>query len=157
VAQITDPAATCSQFAGGSAQTLAAIHYTIRNGRIASRTPSGLRYWVSVTRPAGSNTAVVSQAITSGNFSTLFGLTTGSRVYNASCVAVSGATFTAGSGNGSFTAQWNAASAGTYYVSLKLTTANVKSQPAPTPPTVHYQYATSGVTGSTTGVDLTSP
>jgi hypothetical protein len=67
---------------------------------------------------------------------------------------VSGATFTAGSGNGTFTVQWNASTAGTYFIGLTVSTGGLKNQTAPNPPTVHYEYATTGVTGSTSGIDL---
>jgi hypothetical protein len=109
---------------------------------------------VRVAGSAGSNTAVIPQSITTGNFSTLFGLGSGTAVYNASCGSVSGATATAVSGNGSFTVSWNAASAGTYYVALKLSTSTVVRK-APPSSAVHYQYSTNGVTGSTSGIDLT--
>jgi hypothetical protein len=39
---------------------------------------------------AGSNTFVVSQSITTGNFSTLFAIASGSVVYNSSCTNVRG-------------------------------------------------------------------
>jgi hypothetical protein len=154
VSQITSTAATCGQFSAGSAATLSAVTFTVRNGRIRSVSPSAFDYWVRVSRSAGSNSVVIPQSITTGNFSTLFGLGTGTAVFNASCGAVSGATATAASGNGSFTVQWSAASAGTYYIALNLSTAAVKNKTAPSS-AVHYQYSTNGVTGSTSGIDLT--
>jgi hypothetical protein len=154
VSQITGTAATCSQFSAGTATTLPTLTYTARNGRIRSVSPSGFEYWVRVNAAAGPNTAVISQSITTGNFGTLFGQGAGSTVNDPACSAVSGATFTAASGNGTFTVQWNAASAGTYYIGLSLSTSAVKRQPAPSPPIVHYAFSTGGVTGSTTGVDL---
>jgi hypothetical protein len=154
VSQITGTGATCSQFSAGTATTLSTLTYTTRNGRIRSVSPSGFDYWVRVNAAAGSNTVVVSQAITTGNFSTLFGQGTGSAVSNPACAAVSGATFTAGTGNGTFTVQWNAASSGTYYIGLRLSTSAVNHDRAPSPPTVHYAFSTNGVTGSTSGIDL---
>jgi hypothetical protein len=154
VSQITGTGATCSQFSAGTATTLSTLTYTTRNGRIRSVSPGGFNYWVRLNASAGSNTAVISQAITTGNFSTLFGQGSGSTVSNSSCAAVSGATFTAGSGNGTFTVQWNAASAGTYFIGLRLSTSGLRNRTAPNPPTVHYSYSTSGVTGSTSGIDL---
>jgi hypothetical protein len=155
VSQITGTGTTCSQFSGGTGQTLASLTYTVRGGHISKVSPNAFLYWVAVTGSAGSNTAVVSQSITTGNFSTLFGLASGSTVYDSSCAAVSGATFTAGSGNSSLTAQWTGASAGTYYVALRLNTSTVKNLTPPSPPTVHYQYSTNNVAGSTSGIDLT--
>ena len=157
MSQITGTGATCSEFSGGTAQTLAALHYTARNGRIKSVTPSGFAYWVRVTGAGGTNTFVVPQTITTGNFSILFGLGSGSTVYTSACGAVSGATFTAASGNGSFTVQWNGASAGTYYVGLRLSTSSVRNKTAPSPPTVGYQFSTNGVASSTSTINLTTP
>ena len=154
MSQITSTSATCGQFSGGTAQTLASLVYTTRSHRISTVSPGSFVYWVQVTGGAGSNSASVAQSITTGNFSTLFGLGTGSAVYTAGCTD-SGATFTAASGNGSFTAQWNGASAGTYYVRLVLSTSAVLNLKVPNPSTVHYSYSTSGVTGSTSGIDLT--
>ena len=128
--------------------------YTARNGRIRSVSPSGFDYWVRVNGAAGANSVVVSQAITTGNFSTLFGQGSGSTVSTSGCATVSGATFTAGSGNGTFTVQWNAATAGTYFIGLTLSTSGLKNRAVPNPPTVHYAFTTNGVTGSTSGIDL---
>jgi hypothetical protein len=155
VSQVTPAGATCGQFSSGTAQTQASVTYTTRNRRIATESPASFVYWVAVSRPAGSNTATIPQSITTGNFTTLFGLGSGSAVYDSSCGAVGGATATAASGNGTFTVQWNAASAGTYYVRLVLATSSVTNKRVPTPATVHYQYSTSGLTGSTSGIDLT--
>jgi hypothetical protein len=154
VSQITGTGATCSQFANGTATTLSTVTYTTRNGRIRSVSPSGFDYWVRVNAAAGSNTVVISQSITTGNFSTLFGQGSGSTVNNSGCAVVSGATVTAGSGNGTFTVQWNASSAGTYFIGLNLSTSAVNHDRAPSPPTVHYAFSTNGVAGSTSGIDL---
>jgi hypothetical protein len=154
VSQITGTGATCSQFSGGTAQSLASVTYTARNGRIKSVSPSGFDYWVRVTGAGGANTFVVSQSITTGNFSTLFGLGSGSAVFNSGCGTVSGATFASNGGAGTFTIQWNGANAGTYYIGLRLATSTVRNKPAPNPPTVHYAFSTGGVTGSTSGIDL---
>jgi hypothetical protein len=153
VSRITGTGATCSQFAGGTAQTLAAVTYTARNGRIKSVSPSGFDYWVRVTGAGGANTFVVSQSITTGNFSTLFGLGSGSAVFNSGCGTVS-ASFSASANDDAFTIQWNGANAGTYYIGLSLATSRVRNKPAPNPPTVHYAFSTGGVTGSTSGIDL---
>ena len=154
MSQITGTGATCSQFSAGTAITLSTVRYTARNGRIRSPNPSAFDYWVRVNAAAGSNTVVISQAITTGNFSTLFGLGSGSAVDNPACAVVSGATFTAASGNGTFTVRWTAPSAGTYYIGVRLSTSAVNRKPVPNPPTVHYSFSTGGVTGSTSGIDL---
>ncbi len=157
MSQITATNATCTQFSGGTAQTLAAVHYTPRNGRITRLSPTAFLYWVRVDRSAGANSAVIPQSITTGNFSVLFGLGSGTSVYSPSCAALSGVTATASSGNGSFTVQWNAATAGTYFVALRLNTNTVKNDPVPSPPTVGYQFSTNGVAGSTSTINLTTP
>jgi O-glycosyl hydrolase len=155
VSQITGTGVSCSQFTGGTATTLSTLTYTTRNGLIRSVSPSGFVYWVRVTASAGTNTFVIPQTITTGNFSTRFGLnSTGSNVQTGTCGSVSGETITAAPGNGSFTAQWNAASAGTYIIKLRLSTTAVRNQPVPNPSTVHYEFSTTGVSGSTSGIDL---
>jgi hypothetical protein len=155
VSQITGTGDSCSQFIGGTAQTLSRLIYTVRNGLIYRVTPSGFAYWVRVTASAGANTFVIPQTITTGNFTTRFGLaSTGSNVRTGTCAAVSGETITAASGNSSFTVRWNAPSAGTYVIRLRLATSAVRNQPVPSPPTVHYTFSTTGVAGSTSGIDL---
>jgi hypothetical protein len=109
----------------------------VRNGLIYRVTPSGFAYWVRVTASAGANTFVIPQTITTGNFTTRFGLaSTGSNVRTGTCAAVSGETITAASGNSSLTVRWNAPSAGTYVIRLRLATSAVRNQPVPSPPTV---------------------
>ena len=155
MSQITGTGDTCSQFIGGTAVTLGRLTYTVRNGLIYRVTPSGFAYWVRVTASAGANTFVIPQTITTGNFSTRFGLAgSGSNVRTGTCAAVSGETITAAAGNASFTVQWNAPSAGTYVIRLRLATAAVRNQPVPNPTTVHYSFTTNGVAGSTSGIDL---
>ena len=154
MSQITGTSATCSQFSGGTAQTLATVTYTARNGRIKAVSPSGFDYWVRVSGAGGANTVVVSQAITTGNFSTLFGLGSGSAVFNSGCGSVSSASFSASGNDDAFTIQWNGANAGTYYIGLRLATSRVRNKQVPSPPTVHYAFTTGGVTGSTSGIDL---
>ena len=156
MSQITSTGETCSTFTGGTALTLGSATYTVRSGAIYKVTPAGFVYWVSVAASAGANTFVIPQSITTGNFSTLFGLaSTGSNVQTGACRAVSGETITPAAGNSSFTVSWNAPSAGTYVIKLKLTTSTVRNQPAPNPSTVHFQFSTNGVAGSTSGLDLT--
>ena len=152
--QITPTSATCSQFSTGNAQTLSTLQYTARNGKIVKVSPSGFEYWVQVTGGAGSNTATISQSITTGNFSTLFGLGTSSSVYDVGCAGIAGATVTASPSNDTFTVQWSAASAGTYYIALNLATSAVKQQPVPNPATVHYAFSTPAVASSTSEIDL---
>ena len=68
-----------------------AVH--VKNGKINQENPGVFFYWVKITAPAGNNTVVVNQSITTGNFNTLFAIASGSNVYNSSCKNVHG-TFT---------------------------------------------------------------
>jgi hypothetical protein len=62
-------------------------------------------------------------------------------------------TFTAGP-NGSVTAGFNAAAAGTYLIEVLYKSSAANGQTAPTPTTVHFEFSTAGVSGSTSGLDL---
>jgi len=154
VSKITPTGTTCSQFASGSAATLASVEYSLKNNTttIQQANPGVFFYWVKVTVAAGSNTFTVNQSITTGNFSSLFVLTSGSNVFNANCVNGLNPNITQSGAN--VTVQWNAPSAGTYIISIKYSTSSVTGVTAPTPSTVHYQFTTVGVPGSTSGVDL---
>jgi hypothetical protein len=156
VSQITETGTTCAQFSGGTAQTLSSVQYTVKNGAILQENPGVFFYWVKVTAPAGNNTFVVNQSITTGNFNTLFAIASGSNVYNSSCTNVHG-TFTQSSINntsGTVTVTFNAATAGTYYIGVKFQTTSVTGKTAPTPSTVGYTYSTTGVPGSTSSLNL---
>jgi hypothetical protein len=109
-------------------------------------------YWVTVTVPAGSNSFTITQTITTGNFTGKFDIQSGSNVFNSNCVSQH-ATITQNAG--SVTAQWNAPTAGTYVISIKYSAQSLGGDPAPGPgTTVHYDFATTGVPGSTSGLDL---
>lgn len=128
----------------------------MKNGAISQTNAGVFYYWVKVTAAAGSNTFVINQSITTGNFSTLFAIASGSNIYNSSCTNVH-ATFTQTSTNGTtgtVTATFNASTAGTYYIAIKFSTSNVVGKTAPSPSTVGYTYNTTGVPGSTSGLSL---
>jgi hypothetical protein len=56
---------------------------------------------------------------------------------------------------GAVTVQFNAPTAGTYIISIKYDSKSIVGNPAPAPgTTVHYNFATTGVAGSTQGLDL---
>jgi Carboxypeptidase regulatory-like domain len=153
VSKITDTNATCSQFSGGTAPALGAAEYVLKNGKINKVTPNTIAYWVKVSVPSGPQSFEVDQAITSGNFSQKLTLAPGSKVYTAACGKVKSPTFTAGS-NGSVTVGFDAGSGGTYFVEVLYKTSAANGQAAPTPTTVHYEFSTAGVSGSTSGLDL---
>jgi hypothetical protein len=156
VSQITPTGTTCTQFSGGTASTLSTINYTVKNGLINSTSPGVFFYWVKVTAVAGSNTFVVNQSITSGNFSKLFAIASGSTVYNSSCTNVHGMfsqTSTDGTSD-TVTVTFKASTAGTYYIAIKFSTSTVVGKTAPNPTTVNYSYNTTGVPGSTSSINL---
>jgi len=156
VSQITPTGTTCNDFSGGTAQTLSTIQYSVKNGTINQENPGVFYYWVRVTAAAGSNTFVVNQSITTGSFSTLFGIASGSNVYSSSCSSVH-AGFTQSSINsttGTVTATFTAPAAGTYYIGIKFSLSSVTGKTAPTPTTVSYSYSTTGVPGSTNSLNL---
>jgi hypothetical protein len=111
-------------------------------------------YWVSVTAPAGNNSFTITEAITTGNFSTPFLLGGGSNVFNSNCGSVS-ETITQNTGTGDVSVSFNAPVAGTYIISLKYNSKSIAGATAPSPTTtVHYDFAATGVPGSTSGLDL---
>jgi hypothetical protein len=157
VSQITQTG-TCTDFSEGTAQTLSSVQYSVKNGKINQENPGVFFYWVKVTAPAGNNTFVVNQSITTGNFNTLFAIASGSNVYNSSCTNVHGI-FTQSPINntttGTVTVTFNAPTAGIYYIGIKFRPSSVTGKTAPTPgTTVGYSYDTTGVPGSTSGLNL---
>ena len=153
VSQITPAETTCSQFASGTAEALGSVQYDVNNDLIQRLVPRNFLYWVPVTVPAGDNTVRITQAITTGNFNTFFaGKGNGSRVFDSNCVSVQ----RAGSDSGNTaTVKFNAPSAGTYFIGINFIAQSLLGQPAPSPePTVHYDFTTTGVPDSTSGLDF---
>jgi hypothetical protein len=150
--QITDTTTTCPQFAAG-ATGLGEVDYTPRGTTIKRVAPTGFSYWLKLSNvPAGPASFTVGQTITTGNFSTKFALGGGSTVYLAACATGPKAKIvqTAGGVVVSFTAK----TAGTYYLSVHYSTSAVVGKAVPNPATVHYDFSTGGVGGSTSGLDL---
>jgi hypothetical protein len=111
---------------------------------------------VSVTVPSGNNVVTITQTITSlnNNFTGKFAFTSGSNVFDSNCNSVS-ETITQNSTTGTVTVQFNAPTAGTYIIGIKYDSKSVAGATAPSPnTTVHYDFATTGVPGSTQGLDL---
>jgi hypothetical protein len=137
-----------------TAVTLSSLHYDVAGGNIRNNvTPGVFFYWVAVTVPAGNNSFTITQTITTANFTGKFNLQS-SNVFDSTCTNLSSAMFTQNATTKAVTAQWNAPTAGTYIISLKYDSKSVAGLPAPTPTTVHYNFATTGVPGSTSGLDL---
>jgi hypothetical protein len=152
VSQITPTGTTCTQFRDGTAQTLSSVNYKVSNGVISNVSPGVFFYWVKVTVPAGTNIFTITQTITTGNFNTFFALAAGSDVFDSNCNSVH-PTITQ-NGN-TTTVKWSASTAGTYFFGIKYSANSVVGSPAPSPgTTVHYNFATTGVPGSTSGLDL---
>ena len=154
VSKITPTGTTCSQFRNGTADTLLNLNYSVSNGKIKNNvTPGVFFYWVSVTLPAGNNSVTITQTITTGNFNTLFNFTSGSQVFNANCGSVSD-TITQNTNTGTVTVSFNAPTAGTYIIGIKYDSKSIVGATAPTPPTIHYNFETTGVPGSISGLDV---
>ena len=157
MSEITDTTATCSSFSSGTAPSLSSEQYSVSKGTIKQTNPGGFFYWVKVTAAKGSNTFVINQSITTGNFNTLFSTASGSTVFNSSCTNAK-ATFTQSSttntATGTVTVTFTAPSAGTYLISVKFNAQSVDGKTVPSPSTVGYSFSTSGVAGSTQGLNL---
>ena len=52
------------------------------------------------------------------------------------------------------TVSFKAPAAGTYIISIKYDSDSLKGASAPSPTTVHHDFSTTGVPGSTSGLDL---
>jgi len=154
VSQITPTGTTCRDFSSGTAETLSSVQYSVKNGVIQQVNPGVLFYWVKVTVPAGNNTFTITQTITTGNFSTFMDVANGSNVFDSNCNSVS-PTITQNLTTGTVTVTFNAPPAGTYFIGIKYSANSVGGSPAPSPgTTVHYNFTTTGVPGSTSGLDL---
>jgi len=140
----------------GTSETLANLNYSVAGGKVKNNvTPGVFFYWVSVTVPAGNNVVTVTQTITGVNtFTCKFDFASAQNVFNSSCNAVS-STITQNPNTGTVTVSFNAPVAGTYIISIKYDSKSIVGLPAPSPgTTVHYNFATTGVAGSTSGLDL---
>lgn len=155
MSKITPTGTTCNQFRDGTAETLANLNYTVSGGKVKNNvTPGVFFYFVSVTVPAGNNVFTITHTITTGNFTGKFNITSGSDVYNSSCNGVSN-TITQNPNTKDVTVSFNAPVAGTYIIRIKYDSKSIVGLPAPAPgTTVHYDFATTGVPGSTSGLDL---
>jgi hypothetical protein len=160
VSQITVDGTNCAKFSSGTATTLGSVTYQVDNhGKTKDVKPPKFMYWVKVTAVAGNNTFVIDQLITTGNFNTQFKLDGGGNVFKGSdCKPAKDVHMTQDTTNGphsTVTVTFKAQQAGVYYIAVKFQTGNVGGDPAPAPgTTVHYDFSTTGVPGSTSSVDL---
>jgi hypothetical protein len=155
VSQITPTGTTCTQFGNGTAATLSTLNYSVAGGKIKQNvTPGVFFYWVSVTATAGNHSFMITQTITTGNFTGKFDFTSGSSVFTSNCNSLS-ETITQDPGTGTVTVTFNAPTAGTYIIGIKYNSKSIAGDNAPTGNgNVHYDFATTGVPGSTSGLDL---
>jgi hypothetical protein len=140
----------------GTSETLANLNYSVAGGKVRNNvTPGVFFYWVSVTVPAGNNVVTVTQTITGVNtFTCKFSIASGQNVFTSACNSVS-STISQNAGTGAVTVSFNAPVAGTYIISIKYDSKSIVGDPAPSPgTTVHYNFTTTGVAGSTQGLDL---
>ena len=152
VSQITPSETTCSQFASGTAETLGSVQYGVNNNLIDRVVPHEFLYWVTVTAPAGDNIFRITQTITTGNFNTFFaGIGNGSNVFDSNCVSLQRSGSQIGN---TVQVRFNAPAAGTYFIAINFIAQSLLGQPAPSPTTVHYDFTTTGVPDSTSGLDL---
>jgi hypothetical protein len=153
--QITPTSTTCDQFRTDTAETLDALRYATREAKVSAVSPGVFFYWVRLEGvTAGSHTYTITQTITTGNFdSHFFDSARGSNVFTATCTAVK-PTPSISTANGVTTVSFTASSAGTYFIGIKFDAKSVQGFPVPSPTTVHYDFSTTGVTSSTSGLDL---
>jgi hypothetical protein len=143
VGQITPTQTTCTQFRDGTAATLGSVQYSVKNAKISQVNPGVFFYWVPVTN---GGTYTITQTATP-NFKK-FSQAAGSFVYNSSCAKVDATVSTA---NGVTTVTFSGT--GTFYIGIKYDTGSVVGENNPGG-TVHYDFTTGGVPGSTAGLDL---
>jgi hypothetical protein len=146
-AQITPTSTTCNQFAAGTATSLSSLQYSLKNGKINQVNPGVFFYWVQV--PAG-GTYTITQALSTNTLKS-FSIANGSFAYDGNCTKLNAKPVqdNAGTVTVSFTAT------GTSYIGIKYNASSLVGEFAPSPSTVSYQFATTQVTGSTRGLDLT--
>lgn len=154
ISQLTPTNVTCDEFLSGTAPSLDFLEYSLKGTppKINQVDPGAFFYWVKVNAQAGSNTVMVNETITSGNFNTFFTYLAGSNVFNSDCVSQHAAVSQVG---GTVSLTFNAPSAGLYVVLVKFQSQSLKGANAPSPgTTVHYVFDATGVVGSALGIDL---
>jgi hypothetical protein len=152
VSQVTHVGTTCAHLSSETAQHLNSVLYTLSRGFISRVTPGNFLYWVPVTAPAGDNIVTITQAIPSGNYSTFFAADgDGSNVFDSNCGSLEKVITQDGN---AVTVTFTAPSTGTYFIAVKFTSRNFNRQPAPSPPAVRYEFTTTGVPHSTSGLSL---
>jgi hypothetical protein len=153
VSQITPTQTTCSAFSSNTATTLGALHYAVRNGKVASVNPGVFFYWVKGTA-SGSPFTIVQTEPAAFNHS--FTIASGSFAYDSNCNKISGATITQAA-NGDVTVTLPSGSSGTIFIGIKYNSKSVEGFTAPGVSPVTYSFSTNTVAGSTSTIDLVTP
>ena len=153
VSQITPVGTTCSQFASGTAETLGSVQYDLNNNLIDRVVPHSFLYWVPVTAPAGENIFRITQTITTGNFNTFFAdVANGSNVFDSNCVSLQR---TGSQSGNTVTGEVQRAGCGHLLYRDQVQRAEPPRRTCSQPgTTVHYDFTTTGVPDSTSGLDL---
>ena len=94
----------------------------------------------------------MTQNIASSNFNTFFAaIANETNLLDSDCVRLQRGITQSGD---TVAVRFNAPAAGTYFIAIKFNSQNVIGQPRPNPLTVHYDFTTTGVPDSTSGLDL---
>ena len=151
--QLTPTGTTCSQFSSGTAQPLGDAQFRVDSRLIRRVSPRNFLYWLIVTAPAGNNSFTVTQTITSNNFGTFFAAVENrSKVFDFDCGSVQRAITQSGN---TVTVTFDAPTAGTYFIAISFSAHSLIGEQEPRPGrTVHYDFTTTGVPDSTSGLDL---
>jgi hypothetical protein len=155
--QILPTQTTCQDYLNG-AQSLPGVFYGVKSGTINNAEPGVLFYYNKFEAPSSTFDVHVTQTITSGNFSKLFG-TKQVMFYDADCNTLSMTVTSTAPGDVVFHVTGATAGA-TYVLSVKYSPHDVAGQPAPTPTTVHYAWAMdfnggASLPGSDAAIDMT--
>jgi hypothetical protein len=165
--QITDTGAKaevlCQEFNAGTATTVSQVVYDTNNAAAISKilTPGQFFYWVTVNATSAGTqnftiTETTTYAPTTGTPYFLLG--SGTSAYDANCNPLGTTTSGGTASNPSVTVTFTAPAPGPYEIGVKFGTHSViGSSPASTTSGFSYNYtfSTTGVTGSTQGLQLT--
>jgi hypothetical protein len=146
---IAPTATSCSDFAGGTAQTLGQINYSVVAGKIGQGiNPGVFFFYTKITTTTPNQVVTVTETNTSTNSTPNFGILNGQALlYDLNCNRVTVGTVSGPNGeNASFTV----AQPGTYIIGIKYQTKTIAGAPAPSPANITFNFATS-LGGSTGG------
>jgi hypothetical protein len=153
VAKMTPSAATCWQFAQGSATGLSPIQYAVKGNKITTVTAAEFTYWVKVS---SGGTYTFNQSTSESSKKLLLASTKGG-VYDdatlSSCGTVSGDKITQNTTTGAVTVKFSSGT-GPFYIALNFSTNKLIGEAAPNPSTTVQYLIGASVTGSISEMDL---